>query len=276
MSELPTSLKTACTTGNLLQTQSLYHDLIATNTSIKKESILAQMAILSAKFAHPSLLSFCFSEGLELKSKLVNNPLVYAACDSGSIAIFRVLLDNGMEANYYLELNGSPFVAACQAGNLGLARFLLDHGADPNIGYSSGEYEPLVWAILGSNSSQDLVSLLLARGTFVKESGALIAAAEHGNLGAVKLLLEHGERSGDLDLEEAGEYGSYDERKLDDQGTALYKAAAEGHSEIVDLLLEKGADPMFRDRKGRSVAEVAAEKGHGGIARKVERSVAEN
>ena len=107
-------------------------------------------------------------------------------------------------------------------------------------------------------------------------SGALIAAAEHGNLGAVKLLLDHGQRTGDLALEEVEEYGSYDDRKLDDQGTALYKAAAEGHSEIVDVLLGKGADSMFRDRKGRSVADIAEERGHGSIAKKVERSVAES
>ena len=275
MSKLPASLKTACTTGDLSETRSLYNDLIATDSS-PKESILTQMAVLSAKSAHPSILSFCFSEGLKLNSELVNDPLIYAACDSGSIAVFRVLLDNGMGVNHYLELNGSPFVAACRAGNLDLAKFLLDQGADPNNGYSNGDYESLVWTILGSNSSPDLVGLLLARGTVVVGSGALIAAAEHGNLGAVKLLLEHGERTGDLDLEEVEEYGSYDDRKLDDQGTALYKAAAEGHSEIVDVLLGKGADAMFRDRKGRSVAEVAEEKGYGSIARKVERSVAGN
>ena len=275
MSELPASLKTACTTGDLSETQLLYNDLMATDSSKKKDSVLAQMALLAAKSAHPSILSFCFSEGLELNPKLVNDPLIYAACASGSVAIFRVLFDNGMDANRYLELSGSPLAAACQAGNLGLATFLLDRGADPNNGYSNGDYEALVWAVLGPpNSSQDLLALLLGRGTVVTGSGALIAAAEHGNLGAVKLLLEHGERTGDLDLEEVEEYGSYDDRKLDGQGTALYKAAAGGHAEIVDVLLGKGADSTFRDRKGRSVADVAEEKGHGSIARKVERAVA--
>ena len=105
-------------------------------------------------------------------------------------------------------------------------------------------------------------------------TGALIAAAEHGHLGAVELLLEHGERTQDLDLE-LEEYGSYDHRKLDNQGTALYKAAVEGHSEIVDGLLEKGADPKFKDRKDRSVADVAEEKRHGENGRKLKQSLAE-
>ena len=35
----------------------------------------------------------------------------------------------------------------------------------------------------------------------VMGSGTLTAAAEHGNLGAVKLLLGRGKRTGDLDLD---------------------------------------------------------------------------
>ena len=273
MSPLPTSLQTACTTGDLPHAESLYNDLKAPNTSAQTPT-LTEMAALSAKNGHASILSFCFSEGLKLNPELVNDPLVYAACDSGSVAIFRVLLDNGMDVDQYLELGGSPLVSACRGGNVELAKFLLDSGADPNNGYCNGDYESLVWAITGSNASLDIVNLLLARGTVVKGTGALIAAAEHGNLGAVKLLLTHGERTGDLDLEEVEEYGTYDHRKADDQGTALYKAAVEGHSEIVDILLEKGADARFRDAKGRSVADVAREKGHGDVARRVELVVA--
>ena len=76
-------------------------------------------------------------------------------------------------------------------------------------------------------------------------------------------------------MEEVEEYGGYHHRKVDDQGTALYKAAVEGHAEIVDVLLAKGADPRFRDAKGRSVADGARERGHGDVARNVEFSVAE-
>ena len=273
MSSLPTSLQTACTTGDLSHAKSLYNDIKATNPS-SETTTLTDMATLCAKNGHAPILSFCFSEGLKLNPELVNDPLIYAACDSGSVAIFRVLLDNGMDVDQYLELSGSPLVSACRGGNVELAKFLLDQGADPNNGYCNGDYESLVWAIAGSNASLDMVNLLLARGTVVKGTGAMIAAAEHGNLGAVTLLLMHGERTGDLDLEEVEEYGSYDHRKTDDQGTALYKAAVEGHLEIVEILLGKGADPSFRDAKGRSVSDVAREKGHGDITRKIELSIA--
>lgn len=86
--------------------------------------------------------------------------------------------------------------------------------------------------------------------------------------GATKLLLEHGDRTGDLDLEEVEEWGTWTDRK-NDQGTALYVAAREGHEDIVDVLREKGADPGFRDRIGRTAADVAEERGHRDLAKKL-------
>lgn len=77
-----------------------------------------------------------------------------------------------------------------------------------------------------------------------------------------------------MDLKELEEYESYDHRKLDDQGIALYKATVEGHLEIVNILLDKGAHRRYRDSKGRSVSDVAEEKGHGEIARKERQSLA--
>lgn len=159
-------------------------------------------------------------------------------------------------------------MTACQAGNVELARFLLEKGADPNTGYASGtgEYEALVWAIIGQNSKLSIVKLLLDKGAVVKGTGALIAAAEHGNLAAVELLLE----SADVDLEEVEEYGAYvNKEKEENLGTALYVAAKEGHAGIVNVLLDKGANVQFKTQKGRSPADIAEEKGHNDIAKKL-------
>ncbi|KAI4158944.1 MAG: hypothetical protein LQ342_006977 [Letrouitia transgressa] len=266
--EIPASLKEACTSGNLPEAKSLYNEFMCTNLS-KKASTLSQMAILSAKNSHPPILNFCFSEGLTMNPNSVNDPLVYAACSSGSIPVFEVFLEHGMDVDKYLELGGSPLVSACYHGNVELARFLLDRGADPNCGYPLGDYEALVWAIIGDRASLEIVDLLLEKGTKIKETGSLIAAAEHGNLEALRLLVEHESKSGGCDLEEVEEYGEYSSRKLDDQGTALYKATANGHLQIVEFLLEKGADSKFKDRRGRSVLDIAVENGHEDIARRI-------
>ncbi|KAL8823310.1 MAG: hypothetical protein Q9191_005975 [Dirinaria sp. TL-2023a] len=263
MSDLPPQLQTACKTGNLALAQSQYETLTRSNPSLKS-STLSQMSILAAAHSDPEILSLCFSQGLTFNSDNVNDPLLYAACDNGSTEVFKVLLDNGVDANQYLELGGSPLVSACATGKLSLAKFLLDRGADPNCGYISGDYEALVWAIVGQNANLDVVKLLLERGTVVKGTGALVAAAEHGNLDAVKILLE----KADVDIEEVEDYGTYyDKEKEAGLGTALYAAAKEGHGEIVHVLLQKGADVHFKTKKGISPTQIAEKNGHADIAR---------
>ncbi|KAG6985272.1 hypothetical protein G7Y79_00146g102150 [Physcia stellaris] len=250
MSDLPPELQTACKTGDLALAKSQY-EALTTSTPSSKHSLLSQMSILAATHSHPSLLTFCFSQGLTLDPSKVNDPLLYAACDSSSVEVFKVLLDNGADANQYLELGGSPLVSACKAGNLSPAKFLLDRGADPNCGYALGDYEALVWAIVGPSASLDVVRLLLERGAVVKGSGALIAATES-----------------DVDVEEVEEYGAYyDKEKEAGLGTALYAAAKGGREEIVHVLFGKGANVHFRTKTGVSPAEIAERNGHADIAR---------
>ena len=69
-----------------------------------------------------------------------------------------------------------------------LTKFLLGKGADPVNGYPLGYYEALVWAIVGSRASIKFVKLLL---TMINGTGSWIAAAENGNLDALRLLVEH-------------------------------------------------------------------------------------
>jgi len=49
---------------------------------------------------------------------------------------------------------------------------------------------------------------------------------------------------------------------MDGQTSALHEAAAGGSLETVRLLLERGANPMLRDGKGRIASDRAAEKAH--------------
>ncbi len=269
--EIPAPLKEACISGDLSQVKSLYHNYVLANPT-ETASTLSQMAILSAKNSHPTILTLCFSEGFHIDEENINDPLVYAACDSGSIPVFKVLLAQGMEVDKYTEMEGCPLVAACYSGKLELARFLLDRGADPNNDYMLGHYIGLVWALIGSHALLEIVALLLERGVKVKGTGAIIAAADYGNLEGLRLLVTHAVETGDGDLEENEIYGEPDPRTQDDQGTALYRAAASGHLMVVDFLLEKGADIKFKDQRGRSVLDIAVEKGHEDVAKTIRRN----
>lgn len=74
----------------------------------------------------------------------------------------------------------------------------------------------------------------------------LTAAAYQGNVGIVRLLLDQPEIEVD---------------KRDNDGyTALIWAASKGHASMVDRLLEAGADPTLRSKRGESAASMARKK----------------
>ena len=266
MSGLPLALKTACIDGEYQIVVDLFDQLMKAEPT-SRHTTLSEMAVLSAQNKRLEILEFCFHAGFKMDPERINDPLLYAACDTGSVELFNALILNGMDVDIYSELNGSPLTAACYKGNVDLVRFLLENGANPNIGYPLGRYEALVWSIVGDNASTKVVDLLLKHGVKVKGSGAVTAAAEHGNMSALQLLLEQEKAmEGGQDLEEVENYGEEDPRALDDQGTPLYKAAATGHVDVVELLIKEGASTDFRDRKGRSILDVAVENGHREVA----------
>ncbi|WP_058387200.1 ankyrin repeat domain-containing protein, partial [Legionella shakespearei] len=55
-----------------------------------------------------------------------------------------------------------------------------------------------------------------------------------------------------------------------DNATALYLAAYNGHTEVVDYLLEKGADANIKSIYGLKPAEIAAQRGHSGLVSRLQ------
>jgi ankyrin repeat protein len=54
--------------------------------------------------------------------------------------------------------------------------------------------------------------------------------------------------------------------------TPLHWAAASGRGSIVDLLLDRGADPAAADKRGRTPAELARDAGFSEVAERLETS----
>lgn len=132
---------------------------------------------------------------------------------------------------------------------------LLDSGMDPNTQDSRG-WSPLMWA------------------------------AAKKNLDVVKLLLEHGADPnlvnylGQVAIMYASRYGSYEIAKaLVENGAIvnptiklinrppLSEAASQGHLEIAILLVEHGANVMYKDGNNKSALDLAMDAGYGDIAK---------
>jgi ankyrin repeat protein len=63
----------------------------------------------------------------------------------------------------------------------------------------------------------------------------------------------------DLDIDELGIEHPTDPRGTKDMGTALHHAVRRGHREIVELLVERGANVDLEDVQGRTALMLAKE-----------------
>lgn len=264
---LTDQLSSATKAGNLPLVESLYSQLNRSRES------LDEIARQAAEHAQPSLLEWCFQQGFALPAESLNNSFFHAAISGRSPAIFQVLLKHGFDLNaHWSEYDGDAVVVACMDGDVPLARFLLEHGQDPNLGHCCGDYEALVWAIIGDkpapSTKMEMVRLMLDHGTKLKGTGAIIAAAETGNLEILKLLLEGG-HSGLLE-EKATWWGVTDRESIDSEGTAIYRACRAGKDEVVEFLLDQGADGRSTDKIGRSCLNVARARGHDKVVKLLE------
>lgn len=177
-------------------------------------------------------------------------PLLGAA-RSGRRRIASLLIDAGADPNGADKQNVTPLMAAAFDGDMRMLRLFLDAGADPEAAdhfgkgaliYAAGRAFPgIVAALLEAGAKPD--------GVWGNDLTPLMWAAGHANdapasdgIAAATLLLDAGAR---ID-------------RRDNRGRdALMIAASRGHRDMVVFLLEHGADPTARDKKGLSAADLA-------------------
>jgi ankyrin repeat protein len=134
------------------------------------------------------------------------------------------------------------------------AKFCLENGTDPSYPRPVDEYKSIL-AGAAEKGKVDVVELLLAHGARLRGSGAIVAAAEEGEVESVKFLLGRE----DLDIDELGIEHPTNRRGTKDMGTALHHAVRRGHREIVELLVERGANVDLEDVQGRTALMLAKE-----------------
>ena len=166
------------------------------------------------------------------------------------------LLSGGADANAKLDPQGStPLLLASSWGDdgVGVVQLLLEHKADANAPNLHGG-TPLLCA--SENGHAKVAAALLGAGAdaaHADELGdtALCVASVAGNAEVVELLCKHAGH-GKATL---GAPGSLER-------PALVKAAAEGHAEVVQLLLGANADANAADGYGATALAWAARGGH--------------
>jgi ankyrin repeat protein/beta-lactamase regulating signal transducer with metallopeptidase domain len=199
------------------------------------------------------------------------------AAERGHAGVVEALIEAGANLNVIVPGKGTPLIAAARGGDARIVRRLLSLGAEPNV-YVTGDETALRQAI--ENNHAEAARVLIgawkyplpepsyqkavrqgveggiadgiADGVEEGRREALIEAAEHGDVEAVRFLLRQG----------ADPNGA-----VSGDGSPLIAAAGEGREDVVQLLLEQGADPNLGVRGDGSPLIAAAKGGHAEVVR---------
>ena len=160
-------------------------------------------------------------------------PLALAS-KNGNATIVNQLVKAGADPNnplHTVNAGETPLMLAARAGQVDAVEVLLDVGANVNTKEIWNGQSALMWA--AAEGRVATVQALIKHGADIhatSNSGAtpLLFAARKGNMGTARALLA---------------IGSDVNGKRPDGATPLLVAIINGHEDLVDLLLEKGANP---------------------------------
>jgi ankyrin repeat protein len=203
---------------------------------------------------------------LDHGAKFPDGAVFAAAAISGGSRTLKLLADKG--ANLRVSKAGfTPLMAATRGGDLDTFRLLIAQGADVGARTKSG-YTALYGAASWPESAA-IVSLLLDKGadpkTRLETSGLaadvftpVMAAVMRGDTESLKRFLDAG---ADVNVQ-GGDFGR----------TALLMAATTGREDVVQLLLNKGANPSARDHGGNTPLGWARKRGETSVVKLLEKA----
>lgn len=171
---------------------------------------------------------------------------------------------------------------------VGTARVLLDAGASPNTGFhdtwdNKPIFEAVIYGAAGAAQHPGVTKLLLERGADPNDDETSYHAPESYDNTVTGILLESGrlnERSKSWILVRKADWHDYDGMKLaldhgaDPNFIPMWGNNALQHSiqrdnriAIVQLLLDRGADPLRPNSHGKPAVVLAARRGRGDVLR---------
>jgi len=185
-------------------------------------------------------------------------PLHAAALQDNAQAIEQ-LLAAGSKIDTRDQSGSTALLIAARANSIGAARALIDAGADVN---AKDNIHDSAYLYSGARGHLDILKMTLAHGADLKSTNryggtALIPAAERGHVETVRTLVEAG-----IDVDHVNNLG----------WTALLEAiilgnGGEPHQQIVNILLEAGANPNLADHDGATPLQHARTRGYHEIER---------
>ncbi|MBD3398136.1 hypothetical protein GF413_03640 [Candidatus Micrarchaeota archaeon] len=241
--------------GNL----AVVKELLAEGADVNGRNLLQQRALpCAAANGNIEVVRLLLEKGayIEATDQDCLTPLMNA-CERGHLEIVRLLLDKGADINAQTKAGSTALRKAVNEQYIEVVRLLLKRGADVHDKLNDGTYILMSAALTGNT---EILNAILDKGADVnarddKGSSALKWSAFMDRSDVVRLLKSRGAKSdlwiaaltGDVQEAERLIEAGADVNAVDGLGwTPLMNAARKGHAEMVELLLDQGADPAAK------------------------------
>ena len=229
--------------------------LLTGGASLEARDRVGAMALAhAARAGQRAVVELFLAEGAPIDARaLSGSTALYLAAESERPATVAALLAKGADPNLTGRSGVTPLAAAAFQGNDRIVGQLLSRKADPNILDTTGKSAMTYAAGRGFG---EIVRHLLDAG--------VDANSRYGN-GLTALMWAAGHEDG-VGLRAARDVidqlltASAQIDAADDRGrTALMIAAELGHTEVVAMLLGRGADRALRDKGGKTARDLATD-----------------
>ncbi len=226
------------------------------STSLQEADFtLEKLAGIATRNHHLKILKLCIGIGANVNDDAVRKGILQC----NRLNVYKSVIAAGFEVNYEHDGTfGGPLIWATLTDHIPLAAFLLKYGADINRDLQAGVYRPLAKA--AERNSVAMLELLIEHGAQIDRSGALIVAAEHGNLDADRCLVSYGANINLMRMSDTDLY-----TKTAEEESPLHEAIKGSHDDVVAYLVGSGADLGLRDHQGRDALMMAVEMNNAGI-----------
>ncbi len=171
---------------------------------------------------------------------------LHRAALKGHDIVCALLLEHSALLTVNVHQGGTPLHYAAKAGNKELCKHFLNNGAELNAQAGPNKVTPV------EVTSDPLTALfLIEQGAVIRQrrkGGPLYYAAETGCVELAEVLINKGV--------------VITASRISDENTPLHLASAEGHLQMVALLLKNGARPTCRNKDGHLPVILALMQGH--------------
>ncbi|MBL7471733.1 ankyrin repeat domain-containing protein [Robertkochia sediminum] len=219
----------------------------------------AEISALTDEFIHPQFdvlyvaLEYdsdrILKRIIELKSFDLNKKyddcenVIYTAVRNNSQKCLKILLDNKVRLDVTDECSDdkgiSPLGWAALKNHVDVAKLLIEYGANVNEQKNIKEHTILGYACSSKDASLEMVKLLVENGADIDKSNhlnftPLMRAVASGKIDIVEYLITK-----NANINAQTDFGRY---------SPLHYACSRNNMQIVELLLENGANPDMKDK----------------------------